>query len=186
MKNLLSTLVIGLFVFGLANCSSNDGGGGGAAPAPKDGLVGDADTITINGGNAAGPVEWSSAYSNIYYDIRTLPQGDCVTGLAQSADDPNLDVALEELRALLNAAEIQSGTGDSSTSVSGAPSISVRSGSETTTYYLVDADQVPSDVQVLSNANAIITYYNDVLAELSTNGYYYCPGKGQQLQNQND
>ncbi len=186
MNNLIKTLVIGLFLFGLANCGSDGGGGGGGGSTPEAGLAGNADSITIDDGQSGGPVQWSSNYANIYNNVS--PNGNCVDGLAQSADDATLEVALTEMRELLNAASVQSGTGEGFAFASSSmPTLTIGSGSDSEVYYLVDREDIPSDAKTLSNASAILDFYDQVLNELNNNGYYYCPGKGHTLPgNSND
>lgn len=187
MKNLIKTLALGLFIAALANCGGG-GGGGGEESAPKTGLDGQAQEIIINDGQSGGPVYWSSNYNNIYFDVIQRQNGECVTGLAREADDATYDAALEEMRGLLNAADVQAGTGeDFAYSENSMPRVTVMSDGGTEVYYLVDREDVPSSEKVLSNADEIIEYYDEVLNELSSRGYYYCPGKGDTLPgNDND
>jgi hypothetical protein len=50
----------------------------------------------------------------------------------------------------------------------------------------VASDQIPASEESLSNYAEVLDYYNAVINELRTNGYYYCPGKGDTLGNAND
>jgi len=165
-------------VFGIANCGGSGGGGNDSPEQPKARITGDADTITLNA-NGVKSVQWSAVYANIYQDISS--NGNCVTGLAQSADDSRVGDRINRLTELLNAAEIQTGTG--SDDVSGVvPSVTIEyADGNDKTYYLVAASEISSDYEVLSNADAILDYYNDILDELDDDGHRYCPGKGDDI-----
>lgn len=177
MKHTLKVLCLCFIIFGLANCGSS-GGGGQSAANPKQQVAGNADTITLTGSGSS-TVEWSSLYANIYTDISS--NGNCVTGLAQSADDTSVSESIVTLTNLLNQGSIVQGTG-ANNDVDGLPSVRIQytDGSEKT-YYLVDAFEVSADHQVLSNADEILDFYYEMGDELEDQGQRYCPGKGDNL-----
>lgn len=185
MKNLLRTLAIGLIVFGIANCSKKGGGGGGET-APKAGLAGGASQIVINGGAAEGPVTWSSSANNIYYgEFQRQSDGKtCYYGLVNNADDTTLQSAVSDLQTILNASNVESGTGeDFAFNSATMPTITIENSSGSETYYLVAKEDIPASAKTLSNANEVLEYYNEVLNELISRYYLYCPGKKDTSQN---
>lgn len=180
MQHIFKALILGLFVFGLANCGSDKGGGAASAPVSEKKVTGNAETITLESAGAT-TVQWSSVYANIYKDLST--NGNCVTGLAQSADDNIVSERISTLQSLLNSSAIVAGTGTED-DPSGLPSVTIdNADGSAQTYYLVAKDEVSSDFNVLSKSTEILDLYSDLVDELADNGRRYCPGKGDDIPN---
>jgi hypothetical protein len=175
MKHLISLIAAGFMALGLINCSSGDDNTFIPAPTQQM-LTGSPERIDLSEVGSM-TVSWTQEYNDIFTNEST--NGNCVRGLRVDADNNPGAQAAAELVALLNASVILPGTG-TNTNVNGLPAINIDfADASSQTYYLVAQTDVSAEFQVLSNADAILNFYEEMMNRLSDNNEYYdyCPGK---------